>query len=113
MSKSATPAWILSDEYGVGTDAFNWILYRRSNRKNGTPGDWTPAGYWSTPKTLLLGLYEKLILTEPPDKDLLAHLERQSSAVRAAAARLSDELNRMAWAGLTRPTANRKQGISL
>ena len=97
MSKSASPKWILSPDWGVGTDPFNWILYRRRGKR------WNAVGFYASPDLLLKSLYRKLTRTEPPDPDIVSHVEAISRRVQAAADRLSAELNQIPWARLTRP----------
>ena len=108
MSKSASPKWILSPEWGVGTDPYNWILYRRGTKKDCSPGDWKAVGYYATADKLLMGFYRKLTRIEDPNSDLVKHVKACSERVQAAAAALSAELEQWAWAGLTQPPAHPK-----
>ena len=105
MSKANEPTWLLNEEWGASTDSFNWIhLHRSSGSKF-----WTAKGYYRDPAQLFLGLIRKLCRTEPADPDLVRHIEAISERARAAAARLSADLNRMAWSGLHRPSAHPKR----
>lgn len=104
--KNKAPTWRLDDHWAVDTDPFNWILYKRGTKKDGSPGKWNPTGYYATAEKLLMSLYHQLTRLEPQDKDLVKHLEAISRHVQAAAARLSDELNQMAWSHLRRPPAH-------
>ena len=100
--KNKKPTWHLIEGYGCSTDAYNWVLQKKFGK------GWKPAGYYATPEKMLMGLYRKICRTEPADPDLLIHLNTLQERVQAVAARLSEELNRMVWAGLHRPPAHRK-----
>ena len=94
MSKNTKkPTWGLDDQWAVDTDPYNWILYKRGKKKDGSPGTWSPTGYYATADKLLMGLYQHLTRLEPQGKDLVKHLEACYERVRVLAARLSDELN--------------------
>lgn len=97
--KHTEPTWLLSESWGVGVDSFNWILYHR------TPGKkyWTAKSYHPNPEQLLTSFYQKLCRTETVDTDLARHVDAISRRVTDAAARLSGELNAMAWKSLSRP----------
>ena len=109
MAKFATPSWLLAPEWGVGTDPYNWILYRRSTKKDGSPGNWKAVGYYATADKLLMGFYRKLTRTEDPNSDLVKHVKACSERVQVAAAALSAELEQCTWLGLTPPQRTRKQ----
>lgn len=98
--KNKAPTWRLDDQWAVDTDPFNWILYKRGTKKDGSPGTWNPTGYYATTDKLLMGLYHNLTRLEHQDKDLVKHLEACYERVQAAAAHFSDELNRTAWPSL-------------
>ncbi len=100
--KNKEPVWHLTEGYGCYCDAYNWVLQKKSGK------GWKAIGFYPTPEKMLAGLYRKLCRTEPVARDLAQHVEAISRHVQAAAARLSDELNRMAWAGLQRPPARTK-----
>ena len=87
MSKSATPKWILSPEWGVGIDKYNWILYRKN------PKRWDAVGFYPSPELLLKSLYRKMLRTEPADSDLVRHVEAISRRVEGWAARLFEQIN--------------------
>ena len=87
MSKSATPTWLLSPDWGVGTDPFNWILYRKGGTR------WNAVGFYPSPESLLKSLYNKLIRMEPADPDLVRHIEAISRRVEAAAACLYEQID--------------------
>ncbi len=108
MSNSKTPTWRLNDQWAVDTDPFNWVLYKRGTKRDGSPGIWIPTGYYATADKLLIDLYHQLTRLEPQDKALIRHVESCYERVQELAARLSDELNRMAWASLSRPPAHQK-----
>jgi hypothetical protein len=70
--KQKIPTWILSDEFGIDRDKYNWILYIRggSNTTN-----WKAKYYYPTPQKLLADLYQQVALTIPPHYDFVHHLE--------------------------------------
>ena len=90
MSKNTTPQWILTANWGVGTDSKNWILYQQQGMKKKM---WKPRGYYPSPEALLKSLFRKLARTEPADPDLLQHVSRISRCVTTAAARLYDQID--------------------
>ena len=100
--KNKEPTWYLTENYGCYCDVYNWVLQRKSGK------GWKSVGYYPTPEIMLTGLYGKLTRTELADPDLLTHLSTLQERVQAVAARLSDELNRMAWSHLHRPPAHRE-----
>jgi len=87
MSKSASPKWLLSPEWGVGTDSRNWILYRIVGK------GWRAAGFYPSPDSLLKSFFRKLTRTEPADPDLVKHVEAISRCVEDAAARLFKQID--------------------
>jgi hypothetical protein len=87
MSKSASPKWMLSDDWGVGTDRYNWILYHKGGNT------WKPAGYYPSDELLLKSYYRQLTRTEPADPDLVRHLETISRHAQAAAAAFYGQLD--------------------
>ncbi len=93
----------------MGIDPFNWILYRRGTKKDGSPGDWKAVGYYATAANLLMGFYHMLTRTEDPNSDLVKHIEACSERVQAAAAALFTELEHWAGVGLTQPPAHPKR----
>lgn len=104
MSISGTkPTWFFDDNWGVSTDAYNWILQHR------TAGAkiWKPKGYYANPEMLLKSLALKLARTEPANPDLVKHLETISDRVQAAAARLNAEAEQFIWRDIRRPAAHR------
>ena len=100
--KNKEPTWHLTEDYRCSTDQYNWVLLKKSGK------GLKPVGYHPTPEKMLMGPYRKMCRTEPAGFDLLTHLSTQQEGVQAVAARLSDELNAMAWVGLHRPPAHRE-----
>ena len=100
--KNREPAWNLTEGYGCYCDAYNWVLQKKSGKS------WKPVGYYPTPEKLLMGLYRKMCRNKPAGPDLLTHLNALQERVQTVAARLSEELNQMAWSHLHRPPAHRK-----
>ena len=87
MSKSASPKWLLSPEWGVGTDPYNFILYRKVGKR------WDAVGLYPSPELLLKSLYRKMLRTEPADPDLIRHVEAISRRVEGWAARLYEQID--------------------
>ena len=80
MAKRKQPQWILSDDWAVSTDPYNWILYRLSGNR------WRPLGYYRTPELLLKSLHRKLLRIEPRQPTIEQHVEHSLRVVQAAAA---------------------------
>jgi len=78
---------MLSDDWGVGTDRYNWILYHKGKKA------WKPVGYYPSDELLLKSFYRKLTRTEPADPDLVRHVEAISRRAQAAAAAFYDQLD--------------------
>ncbi len=57
--KNPAPTWHLTEIYGCSTDAYNWVLQKKSGKV------WKAVGFYPTPKKMLVGLYRKLARTEP------------------------------------------------
>ena len=87
MRKRVTPKWILSPEWGVGTDPYNFILYRKVGKR------WDAVGFYPSPELLLKSLYRKMLRTEPADPDLVRHVDAISRRVEGWAARLFEQIN--------------------
>ena len=83
MSKSRSPDWILSDEWAVSRDSYNWILQARKGDR------WRAVSYNPTPELLLKSLHRQISSTMPANPDLLQHLE----IAYKAGERLSDKLS--------------------
>jgi len=99
-SHTATPEWDLSENWGVGRDSHNWILYHKSKKT------WTAKGYYPSPETLLKSFFRQLTRTESADPDLVRHIESISRRVEAAAARLYGQIDtRQAERSKTGPAA--------
>jgi hypothetical protein len=90
VNNSAAPDWLLSEEWAVGRDVHNWILYQKQGKKKKT---WKPRGYYPSPEALLKSLFRRLARTEPADPDLLQHVSRISRCVASAAARFYDQID--------------------
>ena len=86
MHKRVTPKWVLSPEWGVGIDPYNFILYRKVGKR------WDAVGFYPSPELLLKSLYRKMLRTEPADPDLVRHVEANSKCVEGWAARLYEQL---------------------
>ncbi len=78
---------MLSPEWGVGTDLYNWILYRRRGKR------WDAVAFYPSPELLLKSLYRKMLRTEPANPDLVMHVEVISRCVEGWAARLYEQIN--------------------
>ena len=100
--KNPPPTWYLTEGYGCSTDPYNWKLLQKFGER------WKPIGYYATPEKMLDGLYRKMCRGESADRNLIKHVSAISGCVQAAAARLSIDLNQLAWSQLQRPPAHRK-----
>lgn len=81
MTKQAQPHWTLNDDWAIGTDSYNWKLYRRSGK------GWRPIGYYPTPEMLLKSFHQKLTRVEPPQPTLEQYVEHCLERTQAAADR--------------------------
>jgi hypothetical protein len=87
MTRHKTPTWLLSAEWGMDTDTFNWILFRKRGER------WSAKGYYPSVESLLQSLFRRLTRTESADPDLVRHVEAVSKRVEACAAALFDHLD--------------------
>jgi len=87
MSKHTTPTWIFADDWGMGSDPYNFILYQKRGER------WIAKGYYPSIESLLHSFYQKMTLTEPFDPDLVRHVEVVSERVAACAAVLFAQLD--------------------
>lgn len=99
-NKCASPKWILDDQWAVGTDPYNWILYRKFGKR------WQAAGYYPSAHLLLERLFQKLTRMEGADPDLVMHVKRCFERVQGMADRLSEQLGSDDWKRSTRPSAH-------
>jgi hypothetical protein len=74
MSKKL-PTWFLSDNWAVGRNTHNWILYHRSLDDIGDPTKWKAIAYYRDPQQLLESLHREILRTTPAHFDLIHHLE--------------------------------------
>ena len=107
--KPVQPRWVIDREYGVSTDACNWILLKRSTNKQGKPGGWKPVGYYATAQQLFEGFARKLVRTADSDLTMPQHVEAVYRLVTAAARRFHDELILLGLADLKRPSRCRER----
>jgi hypothetical protein len=105
--KPKDPRWKLDTEWAVDTDDYNWVLYHRATKKDGTPGLWNAKGFYPSDVQLFESLYRKLTRTEPKNLDLCSHVEYISRRVQASSTRLSEQLSADIWSGLKRPARGR------
>ena len=87
MNRHAIPKWILSADWGIDTDSFNWILYRKRGER------WIAKGFYPSVESLLQSLFRRLTRTVPADPDLVRHVEAVSKRVEACAAALFAQLD--------------------
>ncbi|MFC1796071.1 hypothetical protein ACFL1V_03140 [Pseudomonadota bacterium] len=87
MNKHKTPKWFLFDDWGMGSDPFNFILYQKRGER------WNAKGFYPSIESLLQSFYNRLIRTEPADPDLVSHIEAVSERVAACAAALFAQLD--------------------
>ena len=110
MKVETKPRWILTDDWGIGIDALNWKLYKRSrNRKTNEPTTWSPVGYCPTLNMLAESLTNKVMLQDTDAADIVTHIVRAVSAVEQVIAALKVQMGTMDRIGLqTRPAGYRK-----
>ena len=65
---SIKPEWVLSDEWAISRDPYNWILLKKAGKS------WKKY-YYASPEQLLKALHRKISRTEPALPDLLEYLE--------------------------------------
>ena len=87
MSKSHSPYWVLSDEWGVSRNSYNWILQTRKGDR------WRAVSYYPTPELLLKSLHRQISRTMPAKPDLLQHLEITFKAGERLTDKLSDHIH--------------------
>ncbi len=87
MSKSAFPTWVLSDEWAITRDKYNWILLRNGGSRPRSES------FYPTPESLLKSLHRKISRTMPAETDLLDHLEVAYKAGERLSDRLSDHIH--------------------
>jgi hypothetical protein len=63
------PPWLLSAEWGIGIDSYNWKLYRRLKTR------WNVVGHYPTLRMLANGLQEKVALTDQCHPTFVAHVK--------------------------------------
>jgi len=89
MERTPTiPRWILSDEWGVGTNSYNWILLRRSKE-----GLWANTSYYSSPENLMKGLLERVLRSESKHETLAEHLKAMHAHAKALSLDFVDYLS--------------------
>lgn len=97
--KCASPNWPLDDKWAIGTDPYNWVLYRKIGRR------WQAVGYYARADQLLESLFRKLTRTEPFQPELVLHVRRCFERVQGMADRLAQQLERDGWRSLSRRSA--------
>ena len=79
-----TPEWLLTEEWAIGRDTFNWTLYRKTGKR------WKPAGYYASIEQLLAAFHRKLSRTMPAETELTQHIEVCLEVAEAAFERVSE-----------------------
>jgi hypothetical protein len=97
MTKHKIPKWILFADWAMGSDPYNFILYKKRGER------WNAKGFYPSIESLLHSLYQKMTLTEPADPDIVRHVERVSERVAACAAALFAQLDAEAMLREKRP----------
>jgi len=89
VRKALTPEWVLSEEWGVGRDTWNWKLYHKVGVDK---TKWKVIGYYRSPDQLLESLMRKVGRVEDRGgRELIAHLENCLAVAMAC----SDELAKL------------------
>lgn len=81
------PEWILSNEWAVSRDSYNWILKKPKGK------GWRAVSFYPTPEMLLKQLHEKVSRTMPAETDLLMHIETAYKVGEALSSRLSEHIH--------------------
>ena len=68
MTSPIKPKWVLSDEWAVSRDPYNWILLKKTGKS------WKKY-YYASPVQLLKSLHRKITRTEPAQPDLAEYLK--------------------------------------
>lgn len=88
MSKqSKQPDWILSEEWGISRDPYNWTLvYRPHDAKSDR---WHAKGHWGKVEQLIEGWYRHMSMNAEAEPELMDHITKCSRDVSEAAERLA------------------------
>ena len=73
MARTPKNLFELDERWAVGTDPYNWILYRKEKKRH------KAVGFYGTPESLLRGLWRKCQLEEFDGEDLPKSLESSLS----------------------------------
>jgi len=87
MSKPGSPDWILSDEWAVSRNPFNWILMKP--KRNG----WRAVSYYPSPGLLLKSLHRKILRTDPAQPNLVRHIKSCLSVAEVCSERFSEYID--------------------
>ena len=79
--------WLLSEDWAVSRDAYNWCLMRPKGK------GWQAVSFYPTPEMLLKRLHEKILRTIPFNPDLLEHLEVAYKVGERLSQRLSEQFH--------------------
>ena len=110
MSKSGSPDWVLSDDWAISRNPFNWILMKP--RKNG----WRAVSYYPSPELLLKSLHRKILRSNHAQPDLEQHLKVCLRVAEACSERLKTQLEyahvptRKVTLNQARPSSNERLG---
>jgi len=86
MSKSGSPDWILTDEWAVSRNAYNWILMKPKGKR------WRAVSFYPNPELLLKSLHRKILRTDPAQPDLAQHLKVCLNVAEACSDRFKAQL---------------------
>lgn len=84
MATRTNPDWVLSEDFAISIDSYNWVLLVRSHSKTGEPTDWIVKSYFPTSIMLFESLLNKASRTNTGEADLIKHLEHALSVATEA-----------------------------
>jgi hypothetical protein len=97
------PRWILSDRHAVDVDQYQWILYQRIVKKNGSLGGWKAKKFYPRVNQLLEHLMHQTMRDTFSD-DVDAAITAGYDYAQAAANKFSVEMDRLGLNDISRPS---------
>ena len=88
--KAKQPDWLLTEEWGISRDTYNWTLvYRPHDAKS---DKWHAKGYFGSIEQLVAALHYHLGRTIEAEPELMDHITKCSRDVSEAATRLAERI---------------------
>lgn len=94
------PRWVLSDDFAVNVDPYNWVLLARTRNKAGVLGGWRPVGYYPTAIQLFEGLARRMATVTAADCRLEDYMDEVCRRATEAAEKFREALKAMGFSGL-------------